>query len=117
MNPAEEYILKLPQPYREVALQLQLLIESNFPELLLKFKWRLPFYYLNEQTMFCFINYRKTFVDLGMPYGDQLMPADYLIAGENRKSLRSLRYKNIEDIDTNILLSTLQELKSLRLNR
>lgn len=115
MNPALEYIDRSPEPYRSIMLQLQLIIESAIPEIQLKYKWRLPFYYLDDTTMFCFLNYRKTYVDLGLTYGERLSNEHgVLIAGENRKMLRSLRYTTLEDIDDTILIATLEELFKLR---
>jgi len=115
MNPAEEYINNKPEPYRAVMLHLQFLIESNFPEMQLKYKWHMPFYYLDDKTMFCFFNFRKTFVDLGLSYGDRLSNQHgVLIAGEGRKMLRSLRFKNLEDINDSIIIETLQELIVIR---
>ncbi|MGB3592357.1 MAG: DUF1801 domain-containing protein [Nonlabens sp.] len=115
MNPAEEYIDNLPEPYRQIAVELQVLIEQQFPAASLKFKWRLPFYYLDDKTMFCFINYRKEFIELGMPYGANLtVHKDQLIGGENRKMLRSLRYQNPTDINAQILYDILAGLYLLR---
>lgn len=50
--------------------------------------------------MLCFINVRKGFVDLGFVYGTQLNKyQQYLVAGEKRKQLRSMRFQTLEDID------------------
>jgi hypothetical protein len=115
VNPALEYIHKSPQPYREIMMQLQLIIESAIPDIQLKYKWRMPFYYLDDQTMFCFLNYRKTYVDLGLTYGNRLSNKHgVLIDGANRKMLRSLKYASLEDINDVILIETLKELFKLR---
>ncbi len=115
MNPALEYIDQTPEPYRSILLHLQLLVEATIPSAQLKYKWRLPFYYLDEKTMFCFFNFRKSFVDLGLAYGDQLSNKHgALVAGEGRKMMRSLRFYTLEDIDDRIVIETLQELYTLR---
>ena len=99
MNPALEYVDAIPEPYRSIALQLQVVIESQFKETRLLFKWKLPFYYMGGK-MFCFINFRKNYIDLGIPDGIMLNDPDkVLIAGEQRKKLRSLRYFLPEDVD------------------
>ena len=113
MNPAENYILKTPQPYRDILLQLQVLIEHSAPEAQLLYKWHLPFYYLNGK-MFCFLNFRKHFVELSFPKGILLNDPDHqLTAGENRKNLRSLPYNKVEDIDAEVLIEFLEQLKLL----
>ena len=108
MNPALEYIDKSPEPYRSIMLHLQVIIEAHFPELQLKYKWSLPFYYIGDKTMFCF-------VDLGMTHAIELSNKHQaLVAGEGRKMLRSLRFKTVDDIDDEILIETLEELMLLR---
>ena len=98
-------------------MHLQILVETAIPEVQLKYKWRLPFYYLDDKTMFCFLNFRKKFVDLGMSYGNELSNQHgVLIAGEGRKMLRSLRFSTLEDINDKVVIETLQELKEIRLN-
>jgi len=110
MNPAESYILNSPEPYRSMLLHLKTIVECAVPEAQLLYKWRLPFYYVNG-SMFCFLNYRKTFLDLGIPNADVLSKQySRLIAGEKRKSLRSLRFHSMEDIDDEVIIDVLQDL-------
>ena len=112
MNPAENYILLKPEPYRSLLLDLQVLIEHTVPEAVLLYKWHLPFYYLNGK-MFCFLNFRKTFVELSFPKGVLLDDHNHqLTAGENRKNLRSLCYYKVEDIDAEIVIGFLKQLKN-----
>jgi hypothetical protein len=116
MNPALEYIDRAPEPFRAIMLHLQVLVEASCPSAQLKYKWHLPFYYLDDKTMFCFFNYRKTFVDLGLAYGNLLSDSHgVLVAGENRKMMRSLRFCDLESVDDEIVIETLQELEQLRI--
>ncbi len=55
MKPAESYILNQPEPYRAILLHIQMLIESSFPSVALKYKWKLPVYYLNDRPL-CYLN-------------------------------------------------------------
>lgn len=111
MNPALEYIYAIPEPYRSIALQLQVVIESQFKEAKLLFKWKLPFYYIGGK-MFCFINFRKNFIDLGIPNGVDLDdPDQILVAGENRKRIRSMRFYNVEDVNAEQIIKILRQLK------
>ena len=113
MNPAELYILNTPLPFKNILMELQVIIEHTAPEAELLYKWHLPFYYLNGK-MFCFLNFRKRFVDLSFVYGTDLDdPDNHLIAGENRKRLRSLRYHKVEEINAEVLLVFLEQMKRL----
>jgi len=114
MNPAENYILSKPEPWRSILIELRAVILQTVPEVEEAYKWHLPFYSLNGK-MFCFLNFRKHFVDVGIPYGVRITShTAYLLAGEGRKNLRSLRYKQIEDIDYQVLENILIELATLR---
>ena len=55
MNPAEDYIINQEEPFKSILLQLQVLVETSVPDLELKYKYRLPFYYLNGKP-FCYFN-------------------------------------------------------------
>ncbi|UZO80834.1 DUF1801 domain-containing protein [Aquimarina sp. ERC-38] len=114
MNPAQNYIFQKPEPFQSILLHLDGIITLTIPEVTLKYKWHLPFYYLNDK-MFCFLNFRKKFVDLGIPYGDELSDTSHLlIAGEGRKKLRSLQIYTVEDINDNDVIEVLTELSSLK---
>ena len=103
MNPAENYILSKPEPWRSMLIELQAIIKHTVPEVEEQFKWHLPFYSLNGR-MFCFLNFRKRFVDVGFPWGVTVdMHTEHLVGGEKRKNLRSLRYYKPEDIDVIVL--------------
>ena len=108
MNPAEDYILSKAEPWRSILMELRTIVLSmeGVEE---AFKWKLPFYSIDKK-MYCFLNYRKTYVDLGIPYGTQLQNHKViLIDGENRKMLRSLRFYSLEDINHDILMDVLTE--------
>lgn len=109
MNPAEDYILKKPQPWQSILLELRFIILSISEEVEESYKWHMPFYNVQKQ-MFCFLNFRKTYVDLGIPYGIHLKQnTQHLIDGENRKMLRSLRFYTLEDVDHTIVKAVLTD--------
>lgn len=114
MNPAENYIIKQPEPYREILFFLQILVERTIPELELKYKYKVPFYYLKGKP-FCYFNisHKQKFVDVGLVKGKQIeVHQEYMIT-ENRKKITSLRYKNIVDVNTDILVEVLDYAKSM----
>jgi hypothetical protein len=108
MNPAEAYILGQEEPFRNILVQLQALIEGLVPGVCLKYKYRIPFYYLNEKP-FCYLNQSRDYVDLGLVRGNQLTLYKDQMVTADRKQVASLRYFKTEDIDYEILKEVLQE--------
>ena len=109
MKPAEDYILNQPEPYKSMLLHLQLLIESTFIDVVLKYKYKIPFYYLNDKP-FCYLNsvVKKGYVDVGFWASAHLKYNEHLVA-DGRKVVKSLRYQSLEEIDEIVLISVLKE--------
>ena len=114
MHPAENYILNLLEPYRAIALHLQVIIEHTIPHLELKYKYKIPFYYYNNKP-FCYLNAspKKQFVDLGFWKGNKIKIHQEYLVTENRKVMVSLRYTSLEDINDMVLRDVLLKAKSL----
>lgn len=113
MNPAEAYILKQEEPYKTILLQLQSIIEAVLPNAELLYKWRIPFYY-NEGIPICFLNKSKDYVDLAFWHFEKLEKHNHHFVDANRKSIRSLRFKSVEDINDKVVVYVLQ--KQLEIN-
>ncbi|WP_400077609.1 DUF1801 domain-containing protein [Winogradskyella sp. R77965] len=113
MNPAEAYILKQSEPYKSILLQLQSIIEAVAPNPELLFKWRIPFYYCNDIPL-CYLNQSKDYVDLAFWHFEKLDEFTEHFVNANRKSIRSLRYKSVEDINDEVVVYVLQ--KQLEIN-
>tara|TARA_R110002050_G_scaffold157311_1_gene285812 strand:+ start:2252 stop:2611 length:360 start_codon:yes stop_codon:yes gene_type:complete len=113
VNPAEEYILNQSEPYRGLLLYIQSFIESAIPEVELKYKYKIPFYYINGRP-YCYLNQSKDYVDLGFWNAAHLtMHLDQLNT-EGRKMMKSLRYRSLEDIDITILREVLEDAYSVK---
>lgn len=110
MKPAEAYILEQPEPFKSILLHLQIVIESNFPDASLQFKWRLPFYYLNDAP-FCYLNpsKKKGYVDVGFWVSAHLTKYNEFLISDGRKVVKSLRYFTLKDINEEILIGVLEE--------
>lgn len=110
MKPAEAYILNQPEPFKSILLHLQILIEGSFSEVDLKFKWKIPFYYLNDRP-FCYLNpsKKKGYVDVVFWISAHLTKYNEFLISENRKVVKSLRYFKLEDINQEVLLTVLDE--------
>nr|WP_299384744.1 DUF1801 domain-containing protein [Allomuricauda sp.] len=114
MNPAEAYILNQEEPCKSILLQLQVLIESTIPQLELKYKYRIPFYYLDGKP-FCYLNVpkKKAYVDVGFWSSAHLKVHLDKMVTEGRKVMRSLRYSTLEEIDPQILIEVLQNAREV----
>ncbi|MDC0177058.1 DUF1801 domain-containing protein [Polaribacter sp.] len=110
MKPAAAYILNQPEPFKSILMHLQLLIETSFPEVELLFKWKLPFYYLADKPL-CYLNVskKKGYVDVAFYTKRDLEKYNEFLISENRKVVKSLRYKNSKEIDLAVLRSVLEE--------
>ncbi|MCK8480141.1 DUF1801 domain-containing protein [Psychroserpens algicola] len=110
MNPAEVYILEQPEPYKSILMHLQLLIEHTFPEAELKYKWRIPCYYVNSRPI-CYLNQSKDYVDVGFWHSAHLTQYTEFMVSEKRKVVKSMRYKTLDDIDDQLFINILKEVE------
>jgi len=115
MNPAENYILNQQEPYRSILLHLQVVIENTIPNLELKFKYKIPFYYLDEKP-FCYLNVakKKEYVDIGFWNAAHLTVHLEYMTTAGRKMMKSLRYKKLKDINEIVLIAILQDAYSVK---
>lgn len=113
MNPAEEYILNQPEPYRGILLYLQSVIEGSIPGVELKYKYKIPFYYINGRP-YCYLNQSKDYVDLGFWNAAHLTIHVNQMTTQGRKMMKSLRYKSLEEIDSTVLMEVLQNAYEVR---
>ena len=107
MNPAENFILAKPEPFRSMLLHLQMIIEHSFPDAELKFKWKVPFYYLGKSP-FCYLNQSHDYVDLGFWNAAHLSVNLEHLTAAGRKMMKSLRYRSLDEINDQILIEILQ---------
>jgi hypothetical protein len=111
MNPAETYILKQKEPFRSIMMHLQVVIENTLPTAELKYKWKLPCYYIGKRPI-CYINQSKDYVDVGFWHSAHIPKKfDRYLVSENRKIVKSLRYKSLEEIEDEVLVAILKEVE------
>lgn len=108
MNPAEAYILSQKEPFRSMLLQVQLLIETTVPGVTMAYKWRLPFFYVGKSPI-CYLNVTKGYLDIGFWTAKLYTKHQELLISEDRKQVRSLRYRSPEDIDSEVLVEVLEQ--------
>ena len=114
MNPAEEHILKQIEPYKSIMMHLQVLMEYALPPADFLYKWRMPCYYIDNRSI-CYIPQSKDYVDVGFWHSAHLSEKrnNYLIT-ENRKVVKSLRYRSVEDVNDIVFMSVLKEIVDLK---
>ncbi len=95
-------------------LYLQVMVERTIPEMELKYKYKVPFYYFNGKP-FCYFNasHKRKFVDIGFCKGNQIEIHMEDLISEKRKKMTSLRYTSLEEIDSQILIEVLEAAKKL----
>lgn len=108
MHPAEAYMLKQDQPYKSILLQLQSIVKAVAPNAELLFKWRIPFYYCNGIPI-CFLNQSKDYVDLGFWHFEKMDEFTQHFVATNRKHIRSLRFKTLDDINDDVVVYVIQK--------
>jgi len=108
MNPASLYILNQSEPFRSMLLHLQQVIEYTIPDATLKYKYNIPFYYL-EGKPYCYLNMSKDYVDLGFWKAAHLTKHLEHMTTAGRKVMKSLRYTSLEQINDVILKDVLQD--------
>ena len=113
MNPAESYILSQPEPFQSILLQLQSTIERTIPEVTLKYKYRIPFYYLQGKP-FCYLNQSRDYVDLGFYRAAWLTVHLDKMESRGRKVMKSLRYRSLDEMDIQVLEEVLEEARQVQ---
>lgn len=113
MKPAEEYLFNKPEPYRSMLIYLQSVIQQVMPEANLLYKWHLPFFYVGTRPI-CYLNQSKDYVDLVFWNGAHFTVHVENLTLADRKRMKSLRYKSLEEIDENVLKAILDEAYKIR---
>ncbi|MGJ8592726.1 MAG: DUF1801 domain-containing protein [Aquaticitalea sp.] len=114
MKPAEEYILNQEEPFKSILMHVQILIEHTFPEIDLRYKWRMPCYYFGTRP-FCYLRQAKDYVDVAFWHSAHLSSKfDKYLISENRKVIKSLRYKTLEEIEDDVFVMILKEVETYK---
>jgi len=116
MKPADVYIINQPEPYRSILLHLLAVLETTLENSYeLECKWQVPYMYYKKRP-FCFFNasHKKQFVDIGFSRGFKLQQhQDVLVADGGRNTMKSLRYRSLEEIDNTVLIDVIKEAMTL----
>ncbi len=101
MNPVDQYLFKQIEPYQSIMLYVRSVILKTMPKVEEKLNYGVPFYHHNKRPLI-YLNILKgtNFVDVafiqGTFYQDKF---PQLKNYNNRKQVRSLQVKSLEDFD------------------
>jgi len=110
LKPVDAYILQQPDVQRQILMHVIAVISKKLPTAELLFKYGVPYFYFRKKQ-FCYlaVNVKKGFVDVGFAKGYQLKANQNVLVGENRNTVKSLRYFSIETINQTILEAVIDE--------
>ncbi len=101
MKPVDTYFLEQKEPYQSIMLYVRELILKTLPSLQERYSYKIPFYNMGKKPML-YLNVLKgtNFVDVAFVQG-VLLEAEFpeLQNHNNRKQVRSIQIKQIEDLD------------------
>lgn len=101
MNPVEQYILNQKEPHQSLMLYVRSVIKKTLPEVEEKFSYRIPFYHFDKKPM-VYLNVLKgtDYLDVAFIQG-VILENDFpeLKDYQNRKKVRSIQLKSLEDFD------------------
>lgn len=101
MKPVDEYFLNQKEPYQSIMLYVRSVILNTLPEVKERYSYRIPFYNIGKKPM-VYLNILKgtDYVDVAFVQGI-LLEKEFPILknNHNRKQVRSIQLKSIEDLD------------------
>lgn len=101
MKPVDAYFLEQKEPYQSIMLYIRQVILKTLPNIHERYSYKIPFYNIGNNPMI-YLNILKgtNFVDVAFVQG-VLLENDFpeLQNYNNRKQVRSIQIKRIEDLD------------------
>lgn len=111
MQRVDDYILRLPEKEKEIHILLREFIHEIIPDVSEKMAYGLPFFYLKKP--FCYIHLHQGGVDISFMNANLMKIQKKHLDMRDRARVGSLHYKEVFDIDIDILKNVLLEAASL----
>ena len=115
MNPIDNYFFSQEEPYQSIMLYVRAVILKTLPDVNERYSYRIPFYNIGKKPML-YLNVLKgtNFVDVAFVQGILLEDKysklkDY----NNRKQVRSIQVKSLEDFDELEFVKLLKDAKTM----
>ncbi|CAH8292747.1 hypothetical protein EV196_10377 [Mariniflexile fucanivorans] len=115
MKPVDTYFLNQTEPYQSIMLYVRSVILNTLPEVEEKYSYRIPFYNISKKTMiYLNILKGKDYVDVAFVQGILLEKQFPMLKNDNnRKQVRSIRLKTLEDLDHENFVALLHEASNI----
>lgn len=108
----DNFILSQDEHTRQLIFLLRDIVLSTSKEIKEKLSFNCPFYHYNG--MLCYISIEKKTVYIGFCRGVLLKEKYPILEIKNRKLIASISYKNMEEVDVNLIQNILKD--SMQLN-
>ncbi len=110
MKPVDQYFLNQKEPYQSIMLFVRDIILNTLPEVKERYSYRIPFYNIGTKPMlYLNILKGKTYVDVAFVQGVLLEKEFPVLRNDNnRKQVRSIQLKTIDDLDYDNFIALLQ---------
>ncbi|MFL1011259.1 DUF1801 domain-containing protein [Flavisericum labens] len=101
MKPVDQYFINQKEPFQSIMLYVRSVILNTLPEVNERYSYKIPFYNIGKKPM-VYLNVLngKDYVDVAFVQG-VLLEQDFPVLknDNNRKQVRSIQLKTLEDLD------------------
>jgi len=115
MKPIDEYFFDQKEPYQSIMLYVRSVIIKTLPDAVERYSYKIPFYNIGKKPML-YLNILKNtnYVDVAFVQGILLEERFPVLKNENnRKQVRSIQVKSLEDFDEIEFVKLLNEARNL----
>lgn len=115
MNPVEQYFLNQKEPFQSIMLYVREVILKTFPDVVERYSYKIPFYNIGKKPML-YLNILKgtNHVDVAFVQGKLLEKQFPILKNDNnRKQVRSIQVRSLEDFDELEFVELLNEARNL----
>lgn len=101
MKPVDQYFFDQKEPYQSIMLYVRSVILRTLPEVIERYSYKIPFYNIGKKPML-YLNVLKgkDYVDVAFVHGVVFEKEFPILKNDsNRKQVRSIQVKSLEDFD------------------
>ena len=115
MKPVDEYFINQQEPFQSIMLYVRSVILKALPEVVERYSYKIPFYNVDKKPML-YLNILKgtNYVDVAFVQGILLEDKYRILKNDNnRKQVRSIQVRSLEDFDEIEFVEILMEASKL----
>lgn len=101
MKPVDQYFFDQKEPYQSIMLYVRSVILRTLPDVVERYSYKIPFYNIGKKSML-YLNVLKgkDYVDVAFVHGVVFEKEFPILKNDsNRKQVRSIQVKSLEDFD------------------